>query len=251
MPFDSLQNIKRFFHLLSTYNGQDILKDKDYEAIAFPNSIWPNFIFNLKIKSKDLESWLSKLQVKINDKKHPKTLLCNKLDISPDLLSMLKTGPATNLYWASMTYDLSKLIHIKPIENFEIKCVTSNSDINDWCYIAEQSLLKKNRIDKMIFQNLAKSELVENYIGYEKGKPVAISMLFKDEEYAGIYFVGTLPDHERKGYGTSVTQYAMQKGLERGCKEAILQATQAGEPVYDKIGFDNRGRIELFILQLD
>lgn len=251
MSFDSLENMKRFFKLISTSNGQEFLKNENYDAITFPNSIWPNFILNLKVKPENLDSWLSELQVKIRDDKHPKTLLCNALDIEPELLTKLKTGPTTNLYWASMTYNLNKPIQIKVIENFEIKRVTSKADIKDWCYIAEQSLLKQNKIDQTIFQNLAKSEVIENYIGYKSGKPVAISMLFKDEEWAGIYFVGTLPEHERKGYGTSLTQYAMQKGLERGCKEAILQATQAGEPVYHKIGFDYRGRIELFILQLD
>ena len=73
-------------------------------------------------------------------------------------------------------------------------------------------------------------------------------MLFVDEEWAGIYCVGTLPEFKKKGYGTAVTQFSMKRGLKRGCKQAVLQATQAGEPIYNKIGLKNRGKIELFNL---
>ena len=60
--------------------------------------------------------------------------------------------------------------------------------------------------------------------------------------------VGTLPEYERKGFGTAVTQFAMQRAFELGCEKVTLEATQSGEKIYSKIGFNDEGRIELFNL---
>lgn len=249
MEFDSLANMKRFYHHFLEMNGKQIIKTESHEYCHFPDSVWPNINFNLKIKAKKLDSWISQIQRNIKEEQSPVFLMCNTLDTSPDLMIQLKKYQANNPHWAAMTYDLKKTIHIKKLENFEIKQIKTLTEIDDWCYVLEQSLMKQRKIEKQLLYKVAKSEIIEFYMGYENGIPVTASMLFKDGDWAGIYCVGTLPEYERKGYGKAATLFAMQKGLERGCTAAVLQATQAGERVYDKIGYVNRGRIELFNLE--
>jgi GNAT superfamily N-acetyltransferase len=249
MEFDSLKNMKRFYHHFSEMNGNHILKTKNHEYCYFPDSVWPNINFNLKIEANELQPWINDIQIKIKEEKHPVFLMFNEKDTSTELFKQLKAYQPDNRYWVSMTYDLNKKIDIKRIGNFEMRQINSKLEIDKWCDVLEQSLMKNRKVEKQLLYKVAKSELIEFYTGYEKGKAVCVSMLFKDENWAGIYCVGTLPGYERKGYGKAITQFAMQKGLEKGCKEAVLQATQSGEPLYDNIGYDNRGRIELINLE--
>ena len=54
---------------------------------------------------------------------------------------------------------------------------------------------------------------------------------------AGIYAVATLPEARRRGVGTAMTLHAMAEGRRRGASMAVLQATDFGRPVYERIGF--------------
>jgi predicted acetyltransferase len=54
---------------------------------------------------------------------------------------------------------------------------------------------------------------------------------------AGIYNVATLPSHRKRGYGEAMTWRAVAGGAAAGCDVAILQASQMGRPIYERMGF--------------
>jgi GNAT superfamily N-acetyltransferase len=80
---------------------------------------------------------------------------------------------------------------------------------------------------------------IEMFLGYSEGKPVCTSMLFQTGDIAGIYWVSTLPEYRRRGFGEAITLRAVIAGKNRGCTLANLQASAMGKPVYERIGFDN------------
>jgi GNAT superfamily N-acetyltransferase len=249
MAFDSLENIKRFFHLIAKLNNRSLFAYEHYDSISFPDSIWPNLIFNIKLEPSEILPWINSIQEDIKNLVHPKYIMCNDLDSSSELMAALKKFQPNNRHWTSMTYDLNRSITIKVIPNFTINQIHKKEEIDQWIDVSEQSLMQGNKLSDEMIHNMAKSDKIEFYLGYENEKAVSVSMLFLDDEWAGIYFVGTLKKFERKGYGKALTQFAMQRGAELGCKRAILQATQAGEFVYNNIGYQNHGRIELFNLE--
>jgi len=73
------------------------------------------------------------------------------------------------------------------------------------------------------------------------GEPVASSSLLPGPPaagLAGIFCVGTLPHARGQGLGTSVTQAAMRAACQDGVRVAVLQASEMGRPVYERLGFD-------------
>lgn len=70
------------------------------------------------------------------------------------------------------------------------------------------------------------------------GRAVATSLGFVGGGAVGIYGVGTVPDARGRGYGSAVTLAAMDWGAEKGADLAILHATELGEPVYRRLGFE-------------
>jgi len=75
------------------------------------------------------------------------------------------------------------------------------------------------------------------YVGLYRGKPVAVSSLVMAGGFAGIYAVATLPEARGKGIGAAMTAHAMREGKKRGAREAALQASEMGYPVYRRLGF--------------
>jgi ribosomal protein S18 acetylase RimI-like enzyme len=87
------------------------------------------------------------------------------------------------------------------------------------------------------------------YLGYLNGEPVAASTLFLAEGVAGIYNVATLPEARRKGIGAALTVAPLLEARQLGYRAAILQSSQAGFPVYRRLGFEKLCEIEVFVFQ--
>jgi hypothetical protein len=83
-------------------------------------------------------------------------------------------------------------------------------------------------------------------LGLVDGDPVAVSALFLAEGLAGIYNVATRPERRGCGYGAGVTWAAALVGREQGASQSILQSSEAGEPVYRRMGFSTSTRYRQF-----
>jgi GNAT superfamily N-acetyltransferase len=75
------------------------------------------------------------------------------------------------------------------------------------------------------------------YLGEAGGKPVTTGFGVTLGSYVAIFNIATPPEHRRHGYGAAVTARAVADGLEGGAKWSWLQATAAGRPVYERLGF--------------
>jgi len=78
------------------------------------------------------------------------------------------------------------------------------------------------------------------------GEPLASSALLPGPAgsgLAGIYCVGTLEQSRGQGLGTVMTQTAMAAARDAGARVAVLQASEMGRPVYERLGFDTVGHI--------
>jgi GNAT superfamily N-acetyltransferase len=81
-------------------------------------------------------------------------------------------------------------------------------------------------------------------VGRVDGVPVSTALLARTGDTAGVYNVATSPGHQRKGYGEAATWAVVAEGARRGCTHAVLQASEAGYPVYLRMGFDDIGRYQ-------
>jgi spore maturation protein CgeE len=94
-------------------------------------------------------------------------------------------------------------------------------------------------------------EGVFSYICYHQKEPVGKCDLFIFGRTAKIEDFEVLPDHQRKGYGTTILRFLINEALSRGC-DLIYLVTDEEDTVkdmYQKLGFRKLGeRTELFYL---
>jgi ribosomal protein S18 acetylase RimI-like enzyme len=83
------------------------------------------------------------------------------------------------------------------------------------------------------------------YVGMSGGKPVAIIATVVFGGAIGIYSLGTLPEHRRHGYGEAMLRAAIDlcpPGL-----PIVLESTEAGYPLYRKLGFRELGAFTVYL----
>ena len=81
----------------------------------------------------------------------------------------------------------------------------------------------------------------------ESGRIVATSALMLDEGVAGIYCVSTIPEARGRGLGAFATAAPLRAAHAMGYRVGVLQASEAGYPVYRRLGFSDHGGIPLYV----
>jgi ribosomal protein S18 acetylase RimI-like enzyme len=74
------------------------------------------------------------------------------------------------------------------------------------------------------------------------GRPVATALGLLAGEGIVIVNVATVPDARGRGIGRAVTLAAMHAGADAGATIAVLQSTEMGHGVYQRLGFEEYGR---------
>ena len=76
-------------------------------------------------------------------------------------------------------------------------------------------------------------------LGRAAGAPVASAAVFMVDGHRYVALVATTPDQQRRGYGEAVMRYALDAAAAmHGEKPSILHATEAGRPVYARMGYE-------------
>lgn len=76
---------------------------------------------------------------------------------------------------------------------------------------------------------------------------VCTSMLYLADGMAGIYCVATVPDARGQGLGAHATAEPLRRAHALGYRVGVLQSSEAGHGVYRRLGFQDVGRIPMFM----
>ncbi len=67
----------------------------------------------------------------------------------------------------------------------------------------------------------------------------------------GIFNVATVPAARGRGVGRAVTLAALRDGAGAGCRMAVLQASEMGHPVYERLGFRDFAAYDIYVRESD
>jgi GNAT superfamily N-acetyltransferase len=127
-------------------------------------------------------------------------------------------------------------------DRLEIELVTDTSGIDTHVDLGARGFeMPIEILRQLVNENTLAEPDLAIVVGSVDGVPVSTALVSVTGTTAGIYTVATPPEHRRHGYGAALTWAAVAEGARRGCDHAILQASPAGQPVYETMGFTHLG----------
>jgi ribosomal protein S18 acetylase RimI-like enzyme len=127
---------------------------------------------------------------------------------------------------------------------FEVKPVTRLEDIKLWADIGSEAFAYQ--IDISVIQQLVNIDDIQLLIAWENEQAVACGLLYKTGDIIGVHQVGVKRSFQGKGFAKCLMLDIIEACVQWQGKYVVLQASQAGKPLYEKLGFNSQFLIKNF-----
>ena len=135
-------------------------------------------------------------------------------------------------------HPLPALGTVAPAPGHEIRRVTDGPGVRDHILTAAAGFeMSVDWIEAIMTEALAARPEAAVYVGYTDGHPVSTGLGIRTGRTIGVYNIATLEIARRRGYGAAMTMRIVDDGAADGCDVAILQASEMGRPIYERLGF--------------
>jgi GNAT superfamily N-acetyltransferase len=226
------------------------MNDKMGWVRTYP-TVWSNFIFYSNFEADEIEDQVTRVCSKIKSGELPNEWLIGPRTRPLDLGTYLeKHNFAIRYDMSGMAIDTGTIPIKVPVPmGVTIKVADNEPMIKLWADTVSNALWNGNAFEACLFERMIHDPDYRFYLAFLDGKAIASSMVLLSNHIATIDMVATLPEYRKMGIGTAMViaplLYAKEKGYELG----VLQASQAGEPVYRKIGFEEYCRFVVYKYQ--
>jgi GNAT superfamily N-acetyltransferase len=92
---------------------------------------------------------------------------------------------------------------------------------------------------------------VRIYVARRDGEPVGCCSIVDDGANAEVQMVAVVPEARGEGISGKLIAHGLADAVERGARTSTLVATKLGRPVYERLGFEPLGALEMWERRVD
>jgi GNAT superfamily N-acetyltransferase len=150
-----------------------------------------------------------------------------------------------------MAADLTKLRENIPTHNdLRIIAVEDDETLKKWIHVASIGFGISSEVEDVWYDFFAEAAFeypFKTYLALLNGRPVGTSQLFTSAGVAGIYNVACIPEARGQGVGAAITLAPLLESRKLGYRVGVLQASSMGYKVYQRLGFEDFGKLSVFL----
>lgn len=131
-----------------------------------------------------------------------------------------------------------------------IKPVEDKATLKQWGHVSRIGFGIPEHGERRLFDLFASLGFempLQSYLAVLNGQPVGTSQLFLSAGVAGIYNVTCLPEARQQGIGAAITLAPLLEAHRMGYRISILQASHLGYKVYRRLGFQEYGKLNIYL----
>lgn len=126
----------------------------------------------------------------------------------------------------------------RPPAVLECRLIDSERARLDFAHISSVVFALPFASARLIYGNPEIWKAMTGWIGYADGQPVCVVTVVIAADAAGVYSLGTLPQHQGFGYGETLLRHALGHARkETGITRTVLEATDQGFSLYLRLGY--------------
>src|SRR5687767_10347655 len=154
-----------------------------------------------------------------------------------------------------MAADLMSLPEDLPLPTgLKIVPVEDKETLRQWIHVASIGFGVPEEFEKVWYDFFVETVFEMpfwSYLALFNERPVGTSQLFPSAGVAGIYNVTCLPDARGQGIGAAITLAPLLDARAMGYRIGILQASSLGYRVYRRLGFQDFGKLSVYLWEND
>ena len=237
------------WRLLAGASEGGILEEEDGVLVAAPGGtiVWLNIVFVTQPLA-DPQGQLARAFARLDERSLPFLLriregLDGASEHAAEALGLRYTDAIPGMALAPLPAAAAS-----PPEGLEVRPVTDAEAFGAFADIIAATFdIERDACRQVLTPRLVEARSAHWYLGYVAGAPVASSALITTDGVAGVHYVGTLASHRRRGFGEAMTRHAIDEGAKAGCRISTLQASEMGQPIYERMGFRTVTRYKTFV----
>lgn len=182
----------------------------------------------------------------------PSAVIC--LDGASDELSGVLSGLGFHPHGAmpAMAVDIDALAPTRLPGGYAFERIGAGELTSEWTDVLATGYELPRGLARMLSPEALGADMADDaplqfFAIRHGGRMVATSMLFLADGVAGIYCVATLAEARGQGLGAHVTAEPLRRAHALGYRVGVLQSSEAGHPVYRRLGFRDVAAIPLFV----
>lgn len=130
----------------------------------------------------------------------------------------------------------ARTTHLPPKRpGFQVMPVRSPEDVKRWVDIGSEAFAYP--IDHKVIAYVLDDLDIRLLIGWQDEQAVASALLYKTGNILGVHQFAVKPDFQGQGIARSFMQALIAMSASWRGKYVVLQASQAGQPLYESLGF--------------
>ena len=154
-----------------------------------------------------------------------------------------------------MAADLTSLPEDPPLPaGLKIVRVEDEETLRQWIHVASIGFGVAEEYEKAWYEMFVEAVFDQpfwSYLALLNERPVGTSQLFLSAGVAGIYNVTSVPEARGQGIGTAITLAPLLDARAMGYRIGILQASSLGYKVYRRLGFQDLGKLSVYLWEND
>jgi GNAT superfamily N-acetyltransferase len=129
----------------------------------------------------------------------------------------------------------------------DIERVTSAEDVEGFAVVTSATYGIPMELAKQApTEAMATDERMAPLLGRVDDEPVACGLLVRTGDVAGVYAICVMEPFRRQGIGEEMSWAVLRAGRDTGAEFGVLQSTEMGYPLYERMGFETVVEYHLF-----
>jgi len=241
------KNLYDFYRVLAEVKNISLVKKEDFELIQAKNNLWPQLIFNLN-QQKNQNEIIPEISRYLADYKLSPSIVAPDEYISKNHSELLKASSLIPVkVLMGMNTSKGSKENIKMPADCEICELKNKTQLSDFSMLIQREFFSsKKDFGEEILLELKDSEEVTMTGLYKDSTLVSSMLVFIKDNIAGLYFIGTKKENQKKGYASLLIRSGLNQLFKTGIKEVVLHANHNSFALYQKIGFEVQNKFIVY-----